>query len=158
MNIRNVRDALKVYVGESKESERQTCVKPGIFCVTFSGWSAGEAQQHKYTLKQITGFLWRSRNLNPFLHRTFCVQLQTHQFIYMTHLPAKVLSNEKRGDQYCLTVEIDSRIFDAHLMACASVTRFLSADHSGTASLSLPIGHSLDRVSILSDMNNCVSM
>jgi len=25
----------------------------------------------------------------------------------MTHLPAKVLSNEKRGDQYCLTVEIE---------------------------------------------------
>ena len=57
MNIRNVRDALKLYVGESKDSERQTCVKSGIFCVTFSGWSAGEAQQHKYTLNQITGFL-----------------------------------------------------------------------------------------------------
>jgi hypothetical protein len=57
MNIRNFRDALKLYVGESKDSERQTCVKPGIFCVTFSGWSAGEAQQHKYTLKRITGFL-----------------------------------------------------------------------------------------------------
>jgi len=57
MNIRNVRDALKLCVGESKDSERQTCVKPGTLCVTFSGRSAGEAQQHKYTLKQITGFL-----------------------------------------------------------------------------------------------------
>src|SRR5260221_1605676 len=30
-----------------------------------------------------------------------------HQSIVMTPLPAKVLSNEKRDDQYCVTVEID---------------------------------------------------
>jgi hypothetical protein len=57
MNVRNVLDALKLYVGESKDREHQIFVKPGIFCVTFSGWSASEAQQHKYTPKQITGLL-----------------------------------------------------------------------------------------------------
>jgi hypothetical protein len=31
MNIRNVLDALKLYVGESKDSEHQTFVKPRIF-------------------------------------------------------------------------------------------------------------------------------
>src|SRR5260221_12592173 len=30
-----------------------------------------------------------------------------HQSIVMTRLPAKVLSNEKRDDQYCVTVEIE---------------------------------------------------
>ena len=57
MNIRNVLDTLKLYVGESKDSEHQIFVKPGISALPFSGWSASEAQQHKYALKQITGLL-----------------------------------------------------------------------------------------------------
>ena len=34
----------------------------------------------------------------------------------MTRLSAKVLSSEKRGDQYCVTVKLNRRIFGDHLI------------------------------------------
>jgi transcriptional regulator with XRE-family HTH domain len=59
MKAKEVLDAVKRYVSESKDSERQIAIKLGVSRVTLYRWLADKAQPHKRRLAQVAGFLKR---------------------------------------------------------------------------------------------------
>ena len=59
MKAKEVLDAVKRYVSESKDSERQIASKLGVSRVTLYRWLADKAQPHKRRLAQVAGLLKR---------------------------------------------------------------------------------------------------
>ena len=59
MKAQEVLDAVKRYVSESGDNERQTASKLGISRVTLYRWLADKVQHHKRRLAQVAGLLRR---------------------------------------------------------------------------------------------------
>jgi transcriptional regulator with XRE-family HTH domain len=59
MKAQDVLDAVKRYVSESEDSERQIAIKIGVSRATLYRWLADKAQPHKRRLAQVAGFLRR---------------------------------------------------------------------------------------------------
>jgi hypothetical protein len=59
MKAQDVLEAVKRYLSESKDSERQTAIKIGVSRATLYRWLTDKAQPHKRRLVQVAGFLRR---------------------------------------------------------------------------------------------------
>ena len=59
LKAQEVLDAVKRYVSESGDNERQTASKLGISRVTLYRWLADKVQPHKRRLAQVAGLLRR---------------------------------------------------------------------------------------------------
>jgi hypothetical protein len=59
MKVQEVLDAVKSYVSESRDNERQTAIKLCVSRVTLYRWLADKAQPHKRRLAQVAGLLRR---------------------------------------------------------------------------------------------------
>jgi len=59
VKTQDVLDAVKRYVGESQDGERQTAIKIGVSRATLYRWLTDKAQPHKRRLAQVAGFLRR---------------------------------------------------------------------------------------------------
>jgi transcriptional regulator with XRE-family HTH domain len=60
MNAQDICDALRRYLSESEDDQREIATKIGISWITLSAWLAGEAEPHKSILARVAGFLRRS--------------------------------------------------------------------------------------------------
>ena len=59
LKAQEVLDAVKRYVSESGDNERQTAIKLGVSHVTLYRWLADKVQPHKRRLAQVAGLLRR---------------------------------------------------------------------------------------------------
>jgi DNA invertase Pin-like site-specific DNA recombinase len=59
LKANEVLDAVKRYVSESGDNERQTAIKLGVSRVTLYRWLADKVQPHKRRLAQVAGLLKR---------------------------------------------------------------------------------------------------
>jgi transcriptional regulator with XRE-family HTH domain len=60
MNAQDVCDALRRYLSESEDDQREIATKIGISWNTLSAWLAGEAEPPKSMLARLAGFLRRA--------------------------------------------------------------------------------------------------
>ncbi len=60
MNAQDICDALRRYLSESEDDQREMATKIGISWNTLSAWLAGEAEPTKGILARVAGFLRRS--------------------------------------------------------------------------------------------------
>jgi len=60
MNAPDICDALRRYLSESEDDQREMATKIGISWNTLSAWLAGEAEPPKGILARVAGFLRRS--------------------------------------------------------------------------------------------------
>jgi transcriptional regulator with XRE-family HTH domain len=60
MNAQDICDALRRYLSESEDDQREIATKIGISWNTLSAWLAGETEPPKSMLARVAGFLKRS--------------------------------------------------------------------------------------------------
>jgi transcriptional regulator with XRE-family HTH domain len=60
MNAQDICDALRRYLNQSEDDQREIATKIGISWITLSAWLAGEAEPPKSILARVAGFLRRS--------------------------------------------------------------------------------------------------
>jgi transcriptional regulator with XRE-family HTH domain len=60
MNAQDICDALRRYLSESEDDQREIATKIGISWNTLSAWLAGEAEPPKSMLARLAGFLRRA--------------------------------------------------------------------------------------------------
>jgi transcriptional regulator with XRE-family HTH domain len=60
MNAQDICDALRRYLSESEDDQREIATKIGISWITLSAWLAGETEPPKSILARVAGFLKRS--------------------------------------------------------------------------------------------------
>ena len=60
MNAQHVCDALRRYLSESEDDQREIATKIGISWTTLSAWLSDEAEPSKNILARVAGFLRRA--------------------------------------------------------------------------------------------------